>query len=145
MLAVQSFPQVDGNPHNCKVKTLSTEEFIIKNVIGEHDEIPQTIYFLIQDCLSKGKAVNSILKWQAGDSCYWINSIFKPGRQSNFRQSFKVETEFTTTKCIQRIKKLYQTLIDIENKKGIVYAKKYLEGYLEEKGIYFNELPQYLN
>jgi len=145
MLAIQTFPQVKKKNTNCTVKSLLTEEYIIRNVIGEHKDVPQIIYMMIQDCLSKGEQVNSILKWKTGDSCYWINSLFKPGRHHDFRQSFKIETDFTTTKCIQRIKKLYATLIDIENKIGVAYAKKYLEGYLEEKGIYFNDLPNYLN
>jgi hypothetical protein len=145
MLAVQTFPQAELTSHNCRVKTLLTEEYIIKNVIGEHKEIPQIIYRMIQDCLAKGEQVHSILKWQTEDCTYWINSFFKPGKQHNFRQSFKIETEFVSTKCIQRIKKLYTNLLDIENKLGVEYAKKYLDGYLEEKGIYFNELPYYLN
>ncbi|HFS67901.1 MAG TPA: hypothetical protein ENK67_06775 [Flavobacteriia bacterium] len=145
MLAVQTFPQVETNSHNCQVKSLLTEEFIIKNVIGNHQEIPQIIYKMIQDCLSRGKQINAILKWKSGDSCYWINSFFKPGKQNYFRQGFKIETQFLTTKCQQNIKKLYAILIDIEKNSGIEYAKKYLEGYLEEKGIYFNELPKYLN
>ena len=145
MLATPIIPQTFNKTHNCTVKTLSTEAFIIKNVIGEHKEIPQIIYVLIQECLSKGHSVNSILKWQTTDSCYWINSLFYPGRQSDFRQGFKIKTEFTSTQCIKKIKKLYKTLVDIENKLGIAYSKKYLEGYLEEKGICFNELPEYLN
>lgn len=145
MVAVQNFPEVKNNSHNCKVRTLLNEEFIIKNVIGEHEEIPQIIYKMIQDCISKGKQTSVILKWKTEDSCYWINSIFKPGRQTDFRQNFKIDTEFTTTSCVKKIKKLYKTLIDIENNLGLTYAKKYLEGYLEEKGIYFNQLPQYLN
>ncbi len=145
MLAVQIFPQIENDMHNCKVKALTTEEFIIKNVIGEFEEIPQVIYLMIQDCLSKGEQVNSVLKWNANDSCYWIKSLFTPGRINDFRQNFKVETEFVSMQGIQKIKKLYQTLIDIENKLGLDYSKKYLDGFLEEKGIYFNELPSYLN
>lgn len=145
MLAVQTFPQIEKNMHNCKIKKLSTEEFIIKNVIGEYKEIPQVIYLMIQDCLSKGEEVNAILKWQTKDSCYWLKTLFTPASLSDFKQNIKIETAFISIQEINRVQKLYNTLISIEEKLGLEYSKKYLDGFLEEKGIYFNELPSHLN
>jgi len=145
MLAVQTFPQIERNMHNCKVKKLSTEEFIIKNVIGEYKEIPQVIYLMIQDCLSKGEEVNAILKWQTKDSCYWLKTLFIPARLSDFKQNFKIKTAFVSMQGINKVKKLYNTLIAIEDKLGLEYSKKYLVGFLEEKALCFNELPLHVN
>jgi hypothetical protein len=144
-MLIQPSPCINKQAKNCKVISLPTEVMIIKNVIGNYQEIPQVIYQIIQDSLCNGQIVNAVLKWRVQDAYYWVNSMFIPGAINYFRDDFKIETNFLSPLGNKQIKKLYKVLVKIEQNLGIEYSKKYLEGYLEEKGISFNDLPSYLN
>ena len=133
--------------HNCKVKPLPLiEKSIIRATIGDDPTIPETIYNRIQNHITKGENVNAILKWKTEDNnSYWTISRFEPSVNNNFKSQFSVSTKFTSKKCIGRTKKLYNTLLDIEKGVSLDYADKYLEGFLEEKSIEFNELPEFFS
>jgi hypothetical protein len=144
-MLIQPYPSIEKQTQNCKVISLPTEVMIIKNVIGNCQEIPQVIYQIIQDSLYNGQIVNAVLKWRVQDTYYWVNSMFIPGAINYFRDNFTVETNFLSPLGNKQIKKLYKVLIKIEQNLGVEYSKKYLEGYLEENGISFNDLSSYLN
>ncbi len=144
MLAVA--PQRESKiTQNCKIKTITSEINIIKNVIGIHQNIPECIYLKIQELLSSKEQVNTILKWRTSTCCYWVKTKFIPTTENNVYQKFTIKTEFISSSCVNKITKLYQKLIDIEKQVSIKHALKYLDGFLEDKSITFNELPQYLN
>jgi len=127
---------------NCKVRSLNLiEKDVIKNVIGNDPEIPQTIYNRIQQNLNNGKNVNAILKLRTSDgNAYWTVNRFEPSINNNFKPHFTVSTKLTTQKCIENTQRLYQILNKIENTVSEEFADKYLEGFLEEKCIGFNEI-----
>ncbi len=117
---------------------------VIQNVIDNDPTIPKTIYNRVQKHLLKGRNVNVVLKKRTDDnSSYWAISIFEPSTYNKL--NFSVSTEFATKKCINCIQKLYNTLLDIEKNVSIEYADKFLDGYLEEKCINFNELAMLFN
>lgn len=149
MFALELNPGIPNfsKTHNCTVKQLPRiEKTIIRNVIGNDPAIPETIYNRVQEYLSEGKNVNAILKWRTDDNnSYWTISRFEPSANNKFKSQFSVSTKFTTKKCVNCTQKLYNTLLDIEKKIGIEYANKFLDGYLEEKCIDFNELAMLYN
>lgn len=130
------------NNQNCKIKLLDViEKDVIKNVIGNDPEIPETIYNRIQARLNDGKNVTAILKLKSDDGCaYWTVNRFEPSVNNKFKPHFTVATNLTTQKCIEKTQKLYHILNKIENTVSELYAEKYLEGFLEEKCIDFNEI-----
>ncbi len=130
---------------NCKVRTLNPiEKDVIKSVIGNDPEIPETIYNRIQESLNNGKNVNAILKLTTDDgNTYWTINRFEPSIANNFKSSFSVKTKFTTKECIEKTQKLYHVLNMIETAVNNKYADKYLEGFLEEKCINFNEIAAF--
>ncbi len=127
--------------NNYVIKQLPQIEKIIQNTIGNDPTIPKTIYNRVQKYLLKDKNVTVVLKNKTNDNnSYWTINKFKPITDNNFKLNFSISTEFATKKCIDCIQKLYNTLLDIEKKVSIEYANKFLDGYLEEKCIDFNEL-----
>jgi uncharacterized protein YjgD (DUF1641 family) len=145
MMALLKSPEPIIKNQNCKVKHLKIfEKDVIRNVIGNDSEIPQTIYNRIQDKLSKGKNVNAILKLKTDDGCsYWTINRFEPSINNNFKSQFTVDTKLTNRKCIDNTRKLYKVLSKIESSVSVDYANKYLEGFLEEKCIEFNEIANF--
>ncbi len=130
---------------NCKVRSLNLiEKDVIKNIIGNDPEIPQTIYNRIQENLNKGKNVNAILKLRTEDgNSYWTVNRFEPSINNKFKSNFTVKTKLTTQDCVEKTQKLYQVLNKIEVSVNEEYADKYLEGFLEEKCIDFNEMESF--
>ncbi|MCF6350068.1 MAG: hypothetical protein L3J23_03435 [Flavobacteriaceae bacterium] len=62
---------------------------------------------------------------------------------SKIDPSFLDLQKIKVTKNIYKINKLYNTLVLIERSSSVEVAKKYLNGFLEERGI--NSLKQFIN
>lgn len=120
---------------------LPLEKDIIKNVYGNDNEIPQTIYNYIQNNLNLGKKAYAILKikFENGNS-YWTKNIFEPKINTILnKNSFTIKTELSNIEKIATAKQLYSNLNKIEHSFNSNQASKFLDGYLEEKCITFNE------
>ncbi len=119
----------------------SYDKDIIQNVYGNDIEIPQTIYNRVQNNLNTGKKTNVILKIELADgNSYWTKNQFCPCNTSQSKNKFTVKTELSSQKEIFETKKLYRKLTKIEEACNTTMADKFLEGYLEEKCITFNDL-----
>ena len=91
------------------------EKDIIKNVIGNDSEIPETIYNRIQSNINKGYNVTAILKLKTEDgNSYWTENRFEPSLNNNFKSNFTVSTKITTKRCVEKTQKLYRILNKIE-------------------------------
>ncbi len=142
MPLLKSRPETFATKKNSAIKyLLPLEKDIIKNVYGNDSEIPQTIYNHIQHNLNLGKKAYAILKikFKNGNS-YWTKNIFEPKMTPNSnKNSFTIKTELSDIEKIATAKKLYKILNKIELATNANLASKFLEGYLEEKCITFNE------
>lgn len=119
----------------------SYDKDIIQNVYGNDSEIPQTIYNRVQNNLNTGKKTNVILKLELADgNTYWTKNQFNPSISNQSKNNFTVKTELSSQKEIFETKKLYSKLSKIEQSCDTRMADKFLEGYLEEKCISFNDL-----
>lgn len=146
MMALLERPIVENiEKQNCKVRSLKLiEKDVIKNVIGNDSEIPETIYNRIQENLNEGKNVSAILKLRTEDgNAYWTINRFEPSINNNFKSNFTVKTDFTTEECIEKTQKLYKRLKEIEVLVNEDSANKYLGGFLEEKCIDFSGLESF--
>jgi len=72
----------------------------------------------------------------------WTKSNFEI--KSENKISFSIKEEITSSKAIKIINKLHHILFSLESKSGKEVAKKYLEGFLEEKGMSYQEYIQYI-
>ena len=140
MMAILDNHSSKFNQHNCKIKPQKLiEKEVIKNVYGLDSDIPETIYNRIQDCINNGINVSAVLKVKIdSDNAYWVSNSFLPSK--NVDQHFSIQTNYLTDECITCIQKLYVTLKKIEKNVNLYYASKYLESFLEEANLTFNEL-----
>ena len=145
MTALNTQSQFLTSNQYAKVKSITPcEKDIIKNVFGNNPEIPQTIYNIIQENLNKGVNTNAILKIKMNDGkSYWTNNRFEPSTNNQFKNKFTVKTELLNNKKVDPTKKLYSKLTKLEKHLNVRHADKFLEGYLEEKCISFNELTSF--
>ena len=141
MMAVLKIQEVK-NKQNARVKSIiPSEKEVIKNVFGNDQEIPQTIYNRIQKIINKGNSAKAILKIKMPDgSSYWTKNCFEPSICNKNEKRFTVKTEILDKDEVSKTSKLYKSLKRIENRLSIQQADKFLDGYLEEKYIHFNEL-----
>jgi hypothetical protein len=130
------------NKQNARIKSIiPSEKEVIKNVFGNDQEIPQTIYNRIQKIINKGNSAKAILKIKMPDgSSYWTKNCFEPSIYNKSKKRFTVKTEILNKNEISRTSKLYKSLKRIEDRLSIPQADKFLDGYLEEKYIHFNDL-----
>jgi len=121
MMAVLKI-QKNNSEQNARVKSIMpSEKEVIKNVFGNDQDIPQTIYNRIQTIINKGTKASAILKIKMPDgSSYWTKNCFEPSIYNKSKKRFTVKR--------------------IEVNLSIQQAEKFLDGYLEEKYIQFNEL-----
>ncbi len=143
MLATKIQNPLIKNTQFFKVKSITPcEKDIIKNVYGNDTDIPQTIYNRIQDNLEKGLNTNAVLKVKIDNESIWINNRFEPSSNNMFKNRFTVKTTFADKTTIEKTQKLYCRLKRLESHIDEKTADKYLEGYLEEQCISFNELTK---
>ena len=141
MMAVLKI-QKNNSEQNARVKSIMpSEKEVIKNVFGNDQDIPQTIYNRIQTIINKGTKASAILKIKMPDgSSYWTKNCFEPSIYNKSKKRFTVKTEILNKNEVTNTSKLYKSLKRIEVNLSIQQAEKFLDGYLEEKYIQFNEL-----
>ncbi len=84
-------------------------------------------YFII-----KGKIKNN--------NCYWsFIRVTQRFDNNNEFTGYLLEGKLLPTATVQKIEKMFAILTEIENNAGKEAAMKYLNGYLEEKNMNFNE------
>lgn len=76
------------------------------------------------------------------DETTWTKSYFQI--KSENKISFNVKEKITSSNAIKSINKLHGILFSIESKSGKKAAKKYLDGFLEEKCMSYSEYIQHL-
>jgi len=130
---------------NARAKSITpSEKDVIKTVLGNDSEIPQIIYNRIQQNLNIGKNTNAVLKVKLPNgSSHWTKNRFEPSKNNQFKNKFTVKTELLNNHEIKINKKLYNALNKIEKHMTISHANKFLDGYLEDKCISFNELVRF--
>jgi len=93
---------------------------------------PEIIFDRIVNCLKNKDKMDVLLKITDGsDDVFWTKNTFR-----KVNNSFDVDVkEYTNQKVIDKVDKLYTTLINLENKVSPFYAAKYLDGYLESENV----------
>ena len=109
--------------------------------ILRHPDMPKAIFFVVWQTLLSGKPISGIVKNLAKDGrYYWVIADFEPKFDSNgdivsltaFRRAVPEEV-------IETIEELYHTMLSIEKKHGMEQSLAYLEAFLEEHEVTYNE------
>jgi len=109
--------------------------------ILRHPDMPQAIFFLIWKQLLSGQVISGIVKNLAKDGrYYWVIADFEP--KFNANRKIIAFTAFRRTApqdVVDTMAELYTTMIAIEKKHGIEKSLTYLEAFLEENEVTYDE------
>ena len=109
--------------------------------ISRHPDMPRAIFYLIWQNLLKGRPISGVIKNLAKDGrYYWVISDFEAKLNSD--GSINSLTAFRRSapqNVIEIMEELYASLLAIEKKHGMEKSLVYLQGFLEEKELNYND------
>lgn len=114
-----------GQPHN----------------VLRHPDMPQAIFYMIWKSLLAGMEVSAIVKNVAKSGAYyWVIADFsmqrdKYGKLETFTSFKRATPEYVS----EGIELLYEGMLSAERKGGMEASLLFLEGFLEEKAMSYNE------
>ena len=132
-----------GNDYFVEISGYSEAELIGKphNII-RHPDMPKVVFKMMWDRIQKGKNIMAVVKNLAKDgSYYWVVTEFeaKVDPISNDILSYTAFRKAAPKKAVETMIPIYQKLVEIEKDGGIEASEKYLRGFLEEKGVTYDE------
>ncbi len=130
------------NKNFCEISGYSEEELIgVNHNALRHPDMPQSIFYLVWSSLLAGREVSGVIKNLAkSGEYYWVISDFSPKRDNNGDIiSFTAFRRAVPDPVIEAIEELYATMLTIEKKHGMEGALSYLEAFLEEHEMSYDE------
>ena len=133
---------------------LYTNEFFTKvtgytqsEVIGQphsilrHPDMPRAIFFLMWQRIRSGNNITALVKNLAkSGKYYWVTTDFEIQKDITSNSvNYIAFRRMAPKKAVQAIVPLYKTLLDIEKKHGLEASLMYLQGYLDERHMDFDE------
>jgi len=111
-----------------------------------HPDMPKALFFLVWQSLLAGNKISGVIKNLAKDGrYYWVISDFEAKRDSG--GNITALTAFrraASDDVIETAEELYATMLAIEKKHGMEKSLAYLEGFLEERHLTYNEFIEEL-
>jgi len=131
-----------ANKNFCDVSEYSEEELIgAPHNILRHPDMPRAIFFLVWSSLLRGEPVSGVVKNLAkSGKYYWVIADFDIKKDAN--GNIKSLTAFRRSApqhVIDTIEELYETMLNIEKRQGMKGSLSYLESYLEEHHMNYDE------
>ncbi len=110
------------------------------NVI-RHPDMPKVIFKWLWERLGEKKNMHALVKNMAKDGrFYWVITDFEVKLDETGEiSSFFARRKAPPRKTIELVSELYRKILSIEQAGGIEVAEKYLIGFLEEKGMTYDE------
>lgn len=131
-----------GNETFIEVSGYSKEELIGQphNII-RHPDMPKAIFHLMWQSIKKGQNIMAVVKNLTKDGrYYWVTTDFDIQRNRDGEiRNYIAFREPTPRKVIKEIEPIYATLLEIEHRKGDKASIDFLNTFLEEKGMTYNE------
>jgi PAS domain S-box-containing protein len=131
-----------GNQKFVEISGYKESELIgMPHNILRHPDMPKAIFYLMWKSIKNGHNIMAVVKNMAksGDH-YWVTTDFeiqknKEGKIRNFI-AFRQATPKSVVKVIEP---LYATMLEIEEKHSMDESINYLEAYLEERHMSYNQ------
>jgi len=130
------------NKNFCEISGYTEQELIgLPHNVLRHPDMPRSIFFLVWNSLLAGREVSGVVKNLAkSGEYYWVIADFSVKRDSYGQiESFTSFRRSAPNQVIEEMEELYETMINIEKKHGIEGSLSYLESFLEERGMSYDE------
>ena len=130
------------NKNFCEVSGYSEDELIGANHNAvRHPDMPRSIFYLVWSALLAGKEVSGVVKnLSKSGKYYWVIADFSPKKDASGRvTSLTAFRRAAPNKVIEEIDELYSTMRKIEKKHGMEGALSYLEAFLEEHQMTYDQ------
>ncbi len=114
--------QMIGTPHN----------FI------RHPDMPKIIFKLLWEQIQEGEDIMAVVKNLAKDGrYYWVTTAFEIHYDTKSEEidGYTAYRRAASKKMIKIIEPLYKKLLEIEKESGVDASKKYLDKFLQKKGM----------
>ncbi len=130
------------NKNFSEVSGYTESELIgVPHNVLRHPDMPRAVFYLVWQKLLAGNKISGVIKNLAKDGrYYWVIADFEPKRDKDgnittltaFRRAAPQDVIDTT-------EELYATMVAIEKKHGMEKSLAYLEGFLEEHNLSYDE------
>ena len=130
------------NKNFCDISEYSEEELIgFPHNIIRHPDMPRAIFFLLWSSLLRGEPVSGVVKnLSKSGRYYWVIADFDVKKDETGKiKSFTAFRRSAPQQVIDIIEELYETMLNIERRRGMKGSLSYLEAYLEEHNMTYDE------
>jgi len=131
-----------GNDYFTEISGYKESELIGQpHNILRHPDMPKAVFFLMWEYLKSGRNIMAVVKNLAknGDH-YWVTTDFdiKRDRSGNVRHYIAFR-QAAPKHVVREIESLYKRLLEIENEHGMEASVEYLNGFLEERNMNYDQ------
>lgn len=135
------------NRNFSEISGYSEEELIgVPHNILRHPDMPKAIFYMLWQSLSNGRSMSGVVKNLVKDGrYYWVIADFeaKVDNEGNV-EALTAFRRAAPQNVIDEVSKLYATMLAIEKKHGMEKSLVYLEGFLDEHGVTYEEFIENL-
>lgn len=135
------------NPPFIDIAGYSEKELLGKpHSIVRHPDMPRTIFKLLWEKIQRKEEIFAYVKNMSSDGgFYWVyaNVTASLDKNGNIIGFYSVRRK-PNPKALASIKPLYEKLVSIEKNSGIEASLKYLNEFLKEKGVSYEEFSNNL-
>ncbi len=114
--------------------------------ILRHPDMPRAVFFIVWQALLSGQPISGVIKNLAkSGEYYWVIADLEP--KFNLKGEVVALTAFRRAApqdVIDTTEELYETMLAIEKKHGMEKSLAYLEAFLEEHNLTYNEFIEEL-
>ena len=135
------------NKNFCDVSGYSEEELIgAPHSILRHPDMPRAVFFLVWSTLLRGESVSGVVKNLAkSGKYYWVIADFDVKKDEHGHiKSLTAFRRAAPDQVIDEMEELYATMLKIEKKKGMQGSLSYLEAFLDEHHMSYDDFSQEL-
>jgi PAS domain S-box-containing protein len=129
------------NDYFMEISGYTQKEMIgVPHSLIRHPDMPKVIFKLLWERIQEGEDIMAVVKNLAKDGrYYWVTTAFEVHYDEDHQiDGYTAYRRGARKKVIKKIEKLYKKLLEIEKESGVEASEKYLQEFLDEKGMLYD-------